>query len=111
MPEHPLGCSLDPAALAEVRSVYAAAAARYAASARFEDDRALVELRGAKGPIRALLDDMIAREAGCCPQFAFEVAETADGFQVEVRLSGASERTALRQAVATFFPSATVLAA
>ncbi len=111
MPVQPHGCSLSEAEFSNVASAYARAVTLHTATARFDGDRATVDLCGRKEPIKAFLDEMIDREAGCCAHFHFEVEETGDGFRIELSVPDAPgiASVALRQAIPTFFPTATIL--
>lgn len=110
MSESLMGCSLSTEQYVNVTEVYARAARIYIATVEFIDDRATIDLCGPKVPIRALLDDMIAREGDCCTHFQFDVTEMGDGYRVELSVPSASEiaPAALRQAVPAFFPFATI---
>jgi hypothetical protein len=108
----PSACSLSDTELARAREGYRQAAAHYGAIARFEGAAARIELRGDKPSIVALLDDMIARESGCCSHLRFEVAETTQGYGVVLSVNDlpALERPALLDALSILFPTATITA-
>jgi len=105
-----IGCSLSPAELEIVRERYAAAADDYQATIEMDDDRARVSLRGDKQRLKALLNQMIAQEAGCCSFLRFDPSETADGFLVELSIHASPNQEvppqSLAEAVRAFFPTA-----
>lgn len=106
-----IACNLTASDLAAVRERYRTAASQYAAIARISDDLADIALTGDKTVLRALLDEMIARERACCPFLAFDVAESSEGFRVNLRVLDGPElaQGILHESVAAFFPGATVL--
>jgi hypothetical protein len=111
MPAPLTGCSLSPSEFTQVTAGYAEAAGRYTATAEPAEDRALIDVRGPKAPIKSLLDAMIAREADCCAHLQLVVTEIADGYRVELSVHGAPEMAAatLRRAVPAFFPNARIV--
>lgn len=108
MTNTPLSCSLSLTEYEAVMDAYAHAATFYTATAKHDETRAVIDLRGPKTRIRAALDDMIAREGQCCPHFQFDVSDLDDGYRVELTAPGAPDLDvrALRQAVRAFFPVA-----
>ena len=104
-------CSLSSTELEIVRQRYAAAASNYQATIQMDDRRARVSLQGDKQQLKAFLNEMIAREAGCCSFLRFDRTETADGFLVELSIddSGGPEVSPqfLADALRAFFPAAT----
>jgi len=104
------GCSLSEAELARVAERYRRAADHYAANAHLDGDSAVIELHGDKPSLAALLDEMIAREAECCPHLHFAIEETGDGYQVTLstREMTGSERFDLTGALSTLFPTASL---
>lgn len=104
-------CTLDASGQADARARYTSVADRYTATVAFTDDEAWVELRGQKPELRALLDEMIAREAGCCAHIHFAFTETAGGFAGTLHVSGApgQERSVLKATMPALFPNAAVV--
>lgn len=103
-------CRLSRADYDSVIAEYARAAARYDAHAAVDDDAAIVVIRGSKPDVKGLLDAMVEREGQCCSQFRFAVDETHDGYRVELSMPGSPGPSLkpLHEAVAVFFPSATI---
>ncbi|CAN5776533.1 hypothetical protein BH23CHL2_BH23CHL2_16670 [soil metagenome] len=105
----PIACSLSEEDLKEVAAHYSQAAGHYQAVVHYESDHARISLRGEKPMLRAFLDDMVTREQGCCSHLQFDVSERADGYNVELGVSGESGENpdaALRQTVPILFPVA-----
>lgn len=103
-------CRLSPAEYVTVTEGYARAAALYVATAVVDDDRAVVDIRGAKPQLAELIDEMIAREGQCCSHLRFAASETDDGYRVELSIPEAPGRAApaLCQTLSVLFPSATI---
>lgn len=108
----PIACTLNAEDMAAVKARYQHATDLYRASARIAGAHADVYLQGEKPPIKALLDEMIVRELSCCSFLTFDVAEVEDGYRVQLRMDESDElsQAILRDAVETFFPTATVTA-
>lgn len=107
----PIACSLTASDLAAVKEGYRTAAGQYQATARISEDHADISLTGDKPALQKLMAEMVTRESACCPFMAFDIAESARGFDVRLSVLDASglERGILRESVATFFPSATIV--
>ena len=101
-------CTLSEADLARTAQRYRQAAGHYAANAHLDGDSALIELHGDKPSLAALLDEMIAREAECCPQLHFAIEETTEGYQVTLSALGATGGAPLdlTGALSILFPTA-----
>ena len=104
------GCCLSAAEFARTAERYRQAADHYAASAHMNGDSAVIELHGDKPSLAALLDEMIAREAECCPHLHFAIEESRDGYQVTLSTGemAGSERFDLTGALSTLFPTASL---
>jgi hypothetical protein len=109
MEDVPIACTLSAPDLAAVKERYRQAANHYRASARFSDTNAVISLTGDRAFLRSLLDEMVARESECCAFLSFDVKETHTGFEVVLHVSGDHEMAedALRESVATMFPTTT----
>lgn len=108
MPDRLYACTLSPGELAHAASLYAQAATTYQATVTYDKDAALVHLHGDKPQLTALLDDMLARESGCCSHLTFESSESADGYTLNVRAVGEPDLAGeiLRAAMSVLFPTA-----
>jgi len=106
----PIACSLTASDLAAVQERYRAAASQYQATVRISDDHAHISLAGDKAALGELLNEMIERESACCPFLAFNVEDTANGFDVRLGILDAPglERGILRESVEALFSGATV---
>ncbi len=104
------GCVLTATEIAEVQQLYASLGTQFSASAELRGERAYVDISGEKGAIKTALDDMIPREADCCAHIQFEMSEAEDGYRVILSVPDSPEiaRAALRVAVPTFFPYASL---
>lgn len=110
MLEQVIGCRLPAAELAAILTRYRRAASLYQATVRFQDHQAHLHLRGDKQALAAFLDDMVAREADCCPGLRFDVEEASDGYRVQLSVPGKirPKQPVMQKIAHAFFPTAVV---